>query len=104
MHENYELCRKRKGEDEEGGYGGPFLLTFTSRAGSEAFSTPFSASKVQVSERTSLAYSYTILLAYYGKPGSGAGPVRVRVGMADKDDLLKTFEVTLNAAQIQVES
>ncbi len=34
---SYERCRKKKGEDEEGGYGSLFSLAFTSKAAYTAF-------------------------------------------------------------------
>jgi cystathionine gamma-synthase len=48
-------------------------------------------------------------LAHYGELewaagfGAEAGLVRVSVGMEDKDDDLKLFEVALNAARIQAQ-
>ncbi|KAF8345226.1 pyridoxal phosphate-dependent transferase [Amanita rubescens] len=108
--ENYERCRKKKGEDEEGGYGGLFSLTFTSRAASEAFFDALQCFKgPSLGTNFTLACPYTILAWHYGELdwaagfGVEAGLVRVSVGMEDKDDLLKLFEVALNAAQIQAQ-
>jgi cystathionine gamma-synthase len=107
--ENYERCRKKKGEDEEGGYGGLFSLTFTSRAASEAFFDALQCFKgPSLGTNFTLACPYTIL-AHYGELdwaagfGVEVGLVRVSVGMEDKEDLLKLFEVALNAAQIQAQ-
>ena len=111
--ENYEYCRKKKrtgGEEdgeEEGGYGGLFSLTFTSRAASEGFFDALQCFKgPSLGTNFTLACPYTIL-AHYGELdwaagfGVEAGLVRVSLGMEDEEDLLARFQVALRAAEIR---
>ena len=108
--ENYECCRKKRTEDdEEGGYGGLFSLTFTSRAASEGFFDALQCFKgPSLGTNFTLACPYTIL-AHYGELdwaagfGVEAGLVRVSLGMEDKEDLLARFQAALRAAEIQAQ-
>ena len=92
-------------EEEEGGYGGLFSLTFASKAASEAFFDALECFKgPSLGTNFTLACPYTIL-AHFGEldwaAGYGVeeGLVRVSIGMEDKEDLLKKFEVALRAAE-----
>ncbi|KIL63188.1 hypothetical protein M378DRAFT_80090 [Amanita muscaria Koide BX008] len=118
--ENYEWCRKKgksasptsslatngKNEDEdEGGYGGLFSLTFTSKGASEAFFDALECFKgPSLGTNFTLACPYTIL-AHFGEldwaAGYGVeeGLVRVSIGMEDKEDMIRKFEVALRAAE-----
>ncbi|KAH8829401.1 pyridoxal phosphate-dependent transferase [Flagelloscypha sp. PMI_526] len=110
--ENYEMCRvkARDGEDGKGGagYGGLFSLDFTSMDASRAFFDKLEVLKgPSLGTNFTLACPYTILAHYteldWAKEfGVDAGLVRVSVGMENLDGLLDTFMVALQAAEATV--
>lgn len=108
LRENYDVCRIKTPDAEdgkEGGFGGLFSLTFTSKAASEAFFDGLPCYKgPSLGTNFTLACPFTIL-AHYGeldwaaKYGVEAGLVRISVGMEDRETLLRSFEVALRAAE-----
>ncbi|PWN51960.1 PLP-dependent transferase [Violaceomyces palustris] len=117
---NYEKCRRKEplypgshvGHDSEpdaeqqgGGYGGLFSLTFTSLTASEAFYDALACAKgPSLGTNYTLASPYTILAHYTELDwaeefGVERGLVRVSVGLEDKEELLKMFESSLKAAK-----
>lgn len=110
--ENYEFCRiknrpeDREGrEDEEGGFGGLFSLTFTTPEASRAFfdALPFHKGP-GLGTNFTLACPYTILAHYgervwAGEYGVEEGLVRVSVGMEETGVLVSGFEKALEVAE-----
>ncbi|KAF8637899.1 hypothetical protein AX17_002522 [Amanita inopinata Kibby_2008] len=111
--DNYEHCRiKNKSssasagnENDGGGYGGLFSLTFTSRAASEAFFDALPCYKgPSLGTNFTLACPYTILahfaeLDWAAGYGVEAGLVRVSIGMEEREELLRCFQTALSAAE-----
>ncbi|KAI6116341.1 pyridoxal phosphate-dependent transferase [Pisolithus sp. B1] len=97
---NYAICQV-----PEGGYGGLFSLTFTSLAASRAFFDALPCLKgPSLGTNFTLACPYTILahyneLEWAAEYGVEEGLVRISVGMEEKEDLMRCFEVALKAAE-----
>lgn len=109
--ENYEHCRLKRVDPDDGkvgGYGGLFSLTFTSGEASEAFFDSLPCSKgPSLGTNFTLACPFTILahfaeLDWAAQYGVEAGLVRISVGMEDIDELLVSFEKALKAAEATV--
>jgi cystathionine gamma-synthase len=114
--QNYEHCRiKAKarppldgmvaGQDDDGGFGGLFSLTFTSDEASKAFFDALSCFKgPSLGTNFTLASPFVILahyaeLEWAAQYGVEAGLVRVSVGMEGKEVLLEAFDIALKAAK-----
>ncbi|TFK38027.1 pyridoxal phosphate-dependent transferase [Crucibulum laeve] len=104
--DHYELCRiKDSDEDRAGGFGGLFSLTFTSKACSEAFFDTLPCYKgPSLGTNFTLACPFTILAHYWelewaAQYGVEEGLVRISVGMEDTQQLLRSFEMALKAAE-----
>ncbi|KAG6902190.1 hypothetical protein C0995_003286 [Termitomyces sp. Mi166 len=102
--ENYDICRIMT-PGAEGGYGGLFSLTFTSKAVSEAFFDALECYKgPSLGTNFTLACPFTILahfaeLDWAAQYGVEEGLVRISVGMEDTQLLLRWFDVALKAAE-----
>ncbi|CAA7264418.1 unnamed protein product [Cyclocybe aegerita] len=106
--ENYDFCRIKDvdpEDGEDGGYGGLFSLTFTSVAASKAFFDALPCYKgPSLGTNFTLACPFTIL-AHFGELdwaaqyGVEEGLVRISVGMEETDALLRSFETALKAAE-----
>ena len=110
--ENYERCRITDAEDhhddEPGGFGGLFSLTFASSGASRAFfdALPFQKGP-SLGTNFTLACPYTILAHYTeldwaAQYGVEEGLVRISVGMEDVRTLLEGFEQAAKAAEAVV--
>ena len=102
--ENYERCRITD-DDEPGGFGGLFSLTFASAGASRAFfdALPFQKGP-SLGTNFTLACPYTILAHYTeldwaAQYGVEEGLVRISVGMEDVGTLLEGFEQAAKAAE-----
>ncbi|KAH7886868.1 pyridoxal phosphate-dependent transferase [Phlebopus sp. FC_14] len=97
---NYSYCQL-----PDGGYGGLFSLTFTSLAASKAFFDALPCLKgPSLGTNFTLASPYTILahyaeLSWAAEYGVEEGLVRVSVGMEERENLLRWFDVALKAAE-----
>ena len=109
--ENYEICRIKEVDPEDGkagGFGGLFSLTFTSLAASQAFYDALSCYKgPSLGTNFTLACPFTILahfaeLDWAAQYGVEEGLVRVSVGMEDRKALMTCFETALQAAEAAV--
>ncbi|KAF6764097.1 cystathionine gamma-synthase [Ephemerocybe angulata] len=106
--EHYEHCRIKSAVSEDGkpgGYGGLFSLTFTSMEASKAFFDTLNCYKgPSLGTNFTLACPFTILahfleLDWAARYGVEEGLVRVSVGLEDKEVLLESFRVAVEAAQ-----
>lgn len=106
--ENYELCRNKDIDPEDGkqgGYGGLFSITFTSLEGSKAFYNALQCYKgPSLGTNSTLACPYTILahfveLDWCLQYGVEENLVRVSVGMEDTDTLISWMEKAALAAE-----
>ncbi|TFK48941.1 PLP-dependent transferase [Heliocybe sulcata] len=111
--ENYERCRIKAATSDhqrDGGYGGLFSLTFTTRAASHVF-----FDNLHCNKGPSLGTNFTIaspyvILAHYAELdwveqfGVDPGLVRISVGLEDRGTLLAAFEKALRAAEEAVKS
>jgi cystathionine gamma-synthase len=111
--ENYDVCRIKTPDAEDGevgGFGGLFSLTFTSKAASEAFFDGLPCYKgPSLGTNFTLACPFTILAHYWeldwaAQYGVEEGLVRISVGMEDRETLLRSFEVALRAAENTISS
>lgn len=109
--ENYENCRLKRVDPDDGksgGYGGLFSLTFTSGKASEAFFDSLPCYKgPSLGTNFTLACPFTILahfaeLDWAAQYGVEEGLVRISVGMEDIDELLVSFGKALKAAEATV--
>jgi len=107
--ENYEICRIKEVDSEDGragGFGGLFSLTFTSLGASQAFYDALSCYKgPSLGTNFTLACPFTLLahfaeLDWAAQYGVEEGLVRVSVGMEDKNSLITCFENALQAAEV----
>ncbi|KAG6830377.1 hypothetical protein H0H92_001014 [Tricholoma furcatifolium] len=102
--EHYEN-RRIKSPGAEGGYGGLFSLTFTSKAASEAFFDALPCYKgPSLGTNFTLACPFTILahfteLDWAAQYGVEEGLVRITVGLEDTQLLLQWFDTALKAAE-----
>ena len=106
--ENYDQCRIKAVNSEDGkagGFGGLFSLTFTSKAASEAFFDALPCYKgPSLGTNFTLACPFTILahfteLDWAESFGVEEGLVRISVGIEDTKALLQFFETALKAAE-----
>jgi len=106
--ENYEICRK-KGIDSEdgmtGGFGGLFSLSFTSTSASEAFFDTLQCYKgPSLGTNFTLACPFTILahfveLDWARQWGVEENLIRISVGMEDSATLLSWIKTAFEAAE-----
>jgi cystathionine gamma-synthase len=103
--EHYDRCRAKNSDGKpRGGFGGLFSLTFTSTAASRAFFDTLPSYKgPSLGTSFTLACPYTILAHYWelewaAKYGIEETLIRISVGTENKEELLKAFQVALNAA------
>ena len=107
--ENYEHCRISKASASEdgiaGGWGGLFSLTFMSKKASEVFFDALPCYKgPSLGTNFTLACPFTILahfteLDWAAQYGVEEGLVRISVGMEDPVELLKSFQIAVDAAE-----
>ncbi len=107
--ENYEICRK-KGIDPEdgmtGGFGGLFSLSFTSTAASEAFFDTLQCYKgPSLGTNFTLACPFTILahfveLDWARQWGVEENLIRISVGMEDSATLSSWMKTAFEAAEV----
>lgn len=101
---NYAQCQL-----PHSGYGGLFSLTFTSLAASQAFFDTLPCQKgPSLGTNFTLACPYTILahfneLQWAAGYGVEEGLVRIAVGMEEREELMRWFEVALSAAEAAVD-
>lgn len=99
---NYDLCRRKKVENE---FGPLFSLTFTTPEASHAFYDALNCAKgPSLGTNFTLSCPYTILAHYNEREwaaryGIEEGIVRVSVGMEDASTLMEWFEVAVAAAE-----
>ncbi|KZT24867.1 PLP-dependent transferase [Neolentinus lepideus HHB14362 ss-1] len=111
--ENYERCRIKAAtsdHERDGGYGGLFSLTFTTKAASHAFFDALPCNKgPSLGTNFTLASPY-VVLAHYAELdwveqfGVDPGLVRISVGLEDRVTLLSAFNKALKAAEDAVRS
>ncbi|KAG8958331.1 hypothetical protein FRC03_009225 [Tulasnella sp. 419] len=116
--ENYDRCRivaPDRANDEvkpvyDGGYGGLFSITFTSKLAAQSFFDALGCEKgPSLGTNFTLACPYTVL-AHYTELDWAAGwgveadLVRVSVGMEKKDVLMNWFEMAVRAAEQAVKN
>ena len=104
--EHYDRCRvKDSAGRPRGGFGGLFSLTFTSALASQIFFDTLPCHKgPSLGTNFTLVCPYTILahyaeLQWAAQYGVESSLVRVSVGMEEKADLLRGFELALKAAE-----
>jgi cystathionine gamma-synthase len=105
--EHYDKCivKGSDGAGFDGGFGGLFSLTFTSKHAAQAFFDALPCHKgPSLGTNFTLACPYTILahfaeLPWAAKYGVEESLVRVSVGLEDQATLLRGFEVALKAAE-----
>lgn len=105
--EHYNHCRikPRDSIGSEGGYGGLFSLTFTSKAASEGFFDALPCYKgPSLGTNFTLACPFTILAHYTeldwaAEHGVEEGLVRISVGLEETQHLIRSFEIALRAAE-----
>ncbi|KAF9528624.1 pyridoxal phosphate-dependent transferase [Crepidotus variabilis] len=106
--ENYELCRNKDVDPEDGkrgGYGGLFSVTFTTLEASKAFYDALQCYKgPSLGTNSTLACPYTLLahfaeLDWASRYGVEESLVRVSVGMEDVELLLSWMQIAVAAAE-----
>lgn len=107
--ENFEQCRiKSEAGELQGGFGGLFSVTFTSKVASHAFFDALSCYKgPSLGTNFTLASPFVILahfteLEWAAQYGVEQDLVRVSVGMEETSDLVASFEKALRAAEAAV--